>query len=194
MAKTYAYISRDLLRGIDVDGLKRLIKREGDVANKRIRTLKKTGLLKYNHYYNNNAKIYLADDKIGNGTKSGLFSLGTKNKTKEQLLEQYFQIRKFLSRSTTVTATRKRITKLSEVYDTSEDIIKMVDRLNMSGLISSGTIGSPEIAIINEMENNYDLTVNEVEEDLKNLMQEHNGNVKRVFEEWTDYGEKLSDV
>lgn len=78
--------------GKDIDTLKKEIISTAKTANSRLRRLRKQGLYD-SMYIPDQIKI----DLIKNGTDSGFYSTQLKGKTKEELIEIYLNINRFLS-------------------------------------------------------------------------------------------------
>lgn len=145
-------IAEKYLRGLTTEQLQRLIKSEGKQANNRIDQLKKTGVWKYNAVVQGKWDTLLAggvnapsmrqtENIIKNrgvlGTPKGHFSTRVKGLSRNALIQQYKQIRQFLSQETTVKGTREQIKKAKELtgveneeeFSNFWDLVKRVETI-----------------------------------------------------------------
>lgn len=102
----YAKLDYSLVKDLTVADLQQLIKKETSIANKRLRRLYNANLQNQSEQYNQEFSALLHNTN-GFGTKSGYFSSATKDKSKQQLITQFLQVRNFLSSDITVTAVKK---------------------------------------------------------------------------------------
>lgn len=102
----YAKLDYSLVKDLTVTDLQQLIKKETTIANKRLRRLYNANLQNQSEQYNQEF-LALLHNTNGFGTKSGYFSSATKEKSKQQLVTQFLQVRNFLSSDITVTAVKK---------------------------------------------------------------------------------------
>lgn len=103
---SYAKLDYSLVKDLTVADLQQLIKKESSIANKRLRRLYNANLQNQSEQYNQEFSALLHNTN-GFGTKSGYFSSATKEKSKQQLITQFLQVRNFLSSDITVTAVKK---------------------------------------------------------------------------------------
>lgn len=119
----------------DIDTLKREIVSTAKTANSRLRRLRKQGL------YNS---VYIPDqikiDLIKNGTTSGFYSTKLKGKSKEQLIEMYLNINRFLSGNYTkqnIEVIRERHAKgLGISIEQMKDVERVMEQLHDMGYSS----------------------------------------------------------
>lgn len=102
----YAKLDYSLVKDLTVADLQQLIKKESSIANKRLRRLYNANLQNQSEQYNQEFSALLHNTN-GFGTKSGYFSSATKEKSKQQLITQFLQVRNFLSSDITVTEVKK---------------------------------------------------------------------------------------
>lgn len=102
----YAKLDYSLVKDLTVSDLQQLIKKETSIANKRLWRLYNANLQNQSEQYNQEFSALLHNIN-GFGTKSGYFSSATKEKSKQQLITQFLQVRNFLSSDITVTAVKK---------------------------------------------------------------------------------------
>ncbi len=102
----YAKLDYSLVKDLTVADLQQLIKKEVTIANKRLRRLYNANLQNQSEQYNQEFSALLHNTN-GFGTKSGYFSGAVKEKSKQQLVNQFLQIRNFLASDNTVTAVKK---------------------------------------------------------------------------------------
>lgn len=102
----YAKLDYSLVKDLTVADLQQLIKKEVTIANKRLRRLYNANLQNQSEQYNQEFSALLHNSN-GFGTKSGYFSSATKEKSKQQLVTQFLQVRNFLASDITVTAVKK---------------------------------------------------------------------------------------
>lgn len=102
----YAKLDFSLVKDLTVEQLQQLIKKETSVANKRLQRLYKSDLKNYGEQYGQEFSALLHNTN-GFGTASGYFSKAVKDKSKSQLINQFLQVRSFLSSDITVTSVRK---------------------------------------------------------------------------------------
>lgn len=102
----YAKLDYSLVKDLTVSDLQQLIKKEVSIANKRLRRLYNANLQNQSEQYNQEFSALLHNSN-GFGTKSGYFSSATKEKSKQQLVTQFLQVRNFLSSDITVSAVKK---------------------------------------------------------------------------------------
>ena len=102
----YAKLDYSLVKDLTVSDLQQLIKKEVSIANKRLRRLYNANLQNQSEQYNQEFSAALHNTS-GFGTKSGYFSSATKEKSKQQLITQFLQVRNFLSSDITVTEVKK---------------------------------------------------------------------------------------
>ncbi len=102
----YAKLSYSLVKDLTVEQLQQMIKKETAVANKRLQRLYKSDLKNYGEQYGQEFSALLHNTN-GFGTSNGYFSKAVKNKSKSQLINQFLQVRSFLSSDITVTTVRK---------------------------------------------------------------------------------------
>lgn len=103
---SYAKLDYSLVKDLTVADLQQLIKKEVTIANKRLRRLYNANLQNQSEQYNQEFSALLHNTN-GFGTKSGYFSSAVKNKSKQQLVTQFLQVRNFLASDITVTAVKK---------------------------------------------------------------------------------------
>ena len=103
---SYAKLDYSLVKDLTVADLQQLIKKETSIANKRLRRLYNANLQNQSERYNQEFSALLHNTN-GFGTKSGYFSSATKEKSKQQLVTQFLQVRNFLSSDITVTEVKK---------------------------------------------------------------------------------------
>lgn len=103
---SYAKLDYSLVKDLTVADLQQLIKKEVSIANKRLRRLYNANLQNQSEQYNQEFSALLHNTN-GFGTKSGYFSSATKEKSKQQLVTQFLQVRNFLASDITVTAVKK---------------------------------------------------------------------------------------
>lgn len=103
---SYAKLDYSLVKDLTVADLQQLIKKETSIANKRLRRLYNANLQNQSEQYNQEFSALLHNTN-GFGTKSGYFSSATKEKSKQQLVTQFLQVRNFLASDITVTAVKK---------------------------------------------------------------------------------------
>lgn len=102
----YAKLDYSLVKDLTVTDLRQLIKKESSIANKRLRRLYNANLQNQSEQYNQEFSALLHNNN-GFGTKSGYFSSATKEKSKQQLVTQFLQVRNFLASDITVTEVKK---------------------------------------------------------------------------------------
>ena len=102
----YAKLNYSLVKDLTVEQLQQMIKKETSVANKRLQRLYKSDLKNYGEQYGQEFSALLHNTN-GFGTASGYFSKAVKDKSKSQLINQFLQVRSFLSSDITVTSVRK---------------------------------------------------------------------------------------
>ena len=102
----YAKLNYSLVKDLTVTDLQQLIKKEVSIANKRLRRLYNANLQNQSEQYNQEFSALLHNTN-GFGTKSGYFSSATKEKSKQQLINQFLQVRNFLASDITVTEVKK---------------------------------------------------------------------------------------
>lgn len=102
----YAKLDYSLVKDLTVTDLQQLIKKEVSIANKRLRRLYNANLQNQSEQYNQEFSALLHNTN-GFATKSGYFSSATKEKSKQQLVTQFLQVRNFLASDITVTAVKK---------------------------------------------------------------------------------------
>ena len=102
----YAKLNYSLVKDLTVEQLQQMIKKETTVANKRLQHLYKSDLKNYGEQYGQEFSALLHNTN-GFGTSSGYFSTAVKGKSKQQLVNQFLQVRSFLSSDITVTSVRK---------------------------------------------------------------------------------------
>ena len=102
----YAKLNYSLVKDLTVADLQQLIKKETSIANKRLRRLYNANLQNQSEEYNQEFSALLHNTN-GFGTKSGYFSSATKEKSKQQLVNQFLQVRNFLASDITVTTVKK---------------------------------------------------------------------------------------
>lgn len=92
----YAKLDYSLVKDLTVADLQQLIKKETSIANKRLRRLYNANLQNQSEQYNQEFSALLHNTN-GFGTQSGYFSSATKEKSKQQLITQFLQVRNFLA-------------------------------------------------------------------------------------------------
>lgn len=102
----YAKLNYSLVKDLTIEQLQQMIKKETSIANKRLQRLYKSDLKNYGEQYGQEFSA-LIHNTNGFGTQSGYFSKSVKNKSKSQLINQFLQVRSFLSSDITVTSVRK---------------------------------------------------------------------------------------
>lgn len=102
----YAKLNYSLVKDLTVEQLEQVIKKEVSIANKRLQRLYKSDLNNYGEQYGQEFSALLHNTN-GFGTESGYFSKAVKGKSKSQLINQFLQVRSFLSSDITVTSVKK---------------------------------------------------------------------------------------
>lgn len=102
----YSKLDYSIVKDLTVEQLQQMIKKEAAIANKRLQRLYKSDLKNYDEQYGQEFSALLHNTN-GFGTSSGYFSTAVKNKSKSQLINQFLQVRSFLSSDITVTSVRK---------------------------------------------------------------------------------------
>lgn len=102
----YAKLNYSLVKDLTTEQLKQMIKKETSIANKRLQRLYKSDLKNYGEQYGQEFSALLHNTN-GFGTQSGYFSKAVKGKSKQQLINQFLQVRSFLSSDITVSSLRK---------------------------------------------------------------------------------------
>lgn len=102
----YAKLDYSLVKDLSISDLQQLIKKETSIANKRLRLLYNANLQNQSEQYNQEFSALLHNTN-GFGTKSGYFSTSTEEKSKQQLVNQFLQVRNFLASDITVTTVKK---------------------------------------------------------------------------------------
>lgn len=102
----YTKLDYSLVKDLSIADLQQLIKKEVSIANKRLHILYNANLQNQSEQYNQEFSALLHNTN-GFGTQSGYFSSSTKGKSKQQLVNQFLQVRNFLASNITVTEVKK---------------------------------------------------------------------------------------
>lgn len=206
----FSNIPEKFLRSMTNAQLRALIRKEGKLANNRIDRLKRTGMWAYNAIVQGKWNTVLSggvkspsgkqmdniiDSRKVIATPSGHFSVNVKNMSRKVLIQQYKQIRQFLSQKTKVSDTRKQINKaveatgveaeeLTDFYDCMKNVMSILHvdskaaETTVTELHRAGFTFSDIIARALQMANKYPIDgKNGINEAFDHFIRDDKGNI-----------------